>query len=378
MTGIIRMSSSPLVFLYDYFTGGGCPRGRLPEGLAAEALGMLWALLHDFRRWGSARTLTTLDARFEQRIPGLDRATLPADSVIPVDPDNQAEVFSALLQRCDAVLIIAPETGGILSRLTTQAESLGVPILGSSAAAIDIAGDKAACAQLFDRAGLPAPRTLITTFAGAEQAAHEIDYPLVVKPQDGVSSAGVCLVNTPADLRRALEILRRATDHEPILLQSFIQGVHASVSLLVSGGRSLPLSLNRQRIAPSCPFEYLGGEIPLAHSAGSRAMALAQSALALLPGLQGYVGVDLVLSGSDAWLIEINPRLTTSYIGLRQLIQLNLAQAIWNACRNGVLPEDVSLEGQTAFTKDNYTSWGLEIPNPKSLKPASEHHEALP
>jgi hypothetical protein len=107
-------------------------------------------------------------------------------------------------------------------------------------------------------------------------------------------------------------------------------------------------------------------------------MALAQSALALLPGLQGYVGVDLVLSGSDAWLIEINPRLTTSYIGLRQLIQLNLAQAIWNACRNGVLPEDVSLEGQTAFTKDNYTSWGLEIPNPKSLKPASEHHEALP
>lgn len=358
---MIRMDSPPLVFVYEYFTGGGCPSGELPQGLAAEALGMLWALLHDFRRWGAVRTITALDSRFEQRIPGLDRTTLPADFVIPVEQGAQAEVFSALLARCDAVLIIAPETGGSLSRLTAQAESLGIPLLGSASAAIDVAGDKAACAQLFVATGLPTPPTLVVSFAAASQAANEIGYPLVVKPQDGVSSAGVCLVNTPAELPQALDVLRRETDHEPILLQSFIQGVHASVSLLVANGRSLPLSLNRQVIEPGCPFQYLGGEIPLAHPAAGRAQALAQAALALLPGLQGYVGVDLVLSGSDAWLIEINPRLTTSYIGLRQVVQLNLAQSIWNACRQGVLPVAVSLEGRVQFTKGAFTSWRLDF-----------------
>jgi predicted ATP-grasp superfamily ATP-dependent carboligase len=55
--------------------------------------------------------------------------------------------------------------------------------------------------------------------------------------------------------------------------------------------------------------------------------------------LQGYVGVDLVLgaaedaSGDHA--IEINPRLTTSYIGLRRLSRNNLARAWLDVLRGG-------------------------------------------
>ena len=45
-------------------------------------------------------------------------------------------------------------------------------------------------------------------------------------------------------------------------------------------------------------------------------------------GLRGYVGVDLVLGDQGDWVIEINPRLTTSYIGLRTLTNDNLAVAM--------------------------------------------------
>ncbi|HWQ82956.1 MAG TPA: ATP-grasp domain-containing protein [Anaerolineales bacterium] len=372
------MHSSPLVLVYEYFTGGGCPPGELPRSLAAEALGMLWALLVDFRRWGAVRTLTALDARFAHNIPGLDRTTLPADFVVSIDPASQEQVFSTLLQRCDAVLIIAPETGGVLSRLTAQAEAAGVPVLGSSSASIAIAGDKSVCARLFSAAGLPAPLTFAAAFDTAAQAADKIGYPVVIKPLDGVSSAGVCLVPAPADLPRALDILRQETIHKSILLQSYIQGIHASVSLLVSAGRSLPLSLNRQRIEPGCPFEYLGGEIPLAHPAAVRAFELAQAAVALLPGLQGYIGVDMLLSGPDAWLIEINPRLTTSYVGLRQVIPLNLAHAIWDACRHKVLPSSVALDGRVEFSKDDYSSWGLEPARTLKSLSGTEAQEAHP
>jgi predicted ATP-grasp superfamily ATP-dependent carboligase len=57
---------------------------------------------------------------------------------------------------------------------------------------------------------------------------------------------------------------------------------------------------------------------------------LARQAVAVVPGLAGYVGVDVILGdaadGSRDWVIEINPRLTTSYVGLRALCQDNLAE----------------------------------------------------
>ncbi len=109
------------------------------------------------------------------------------------------------------------------------------------------------------------------------------------------------------------------------------------------------------------PFKYRGSRVPFDHRAKKRALELACSAVNLIPGLGGYVGVDLVLGEDLVQLIEINPRLTTSYIGLRQVAQLNLAQVIWNASRNSALPDHVPLAGQVEVIKDNPTSWGLQV-----------------
>ena len=68
--------------------------------------------------------------------------------------------------------------------------------------------------------------------------------------------------------------------------------------------------------------------------------------------MRGYVGVDLILTQDEALLIEINPRLTTSYIGLRQVIDFNLAEAIWDARFRDNLPSQVRLIGHITFTKD--------------------------
>lgn len=340
------------MFVHEFITGGGWPSGDLPGDLAHEAAAMLQALLADFRAWGAVRTLTTLDARLAHR-------TLPADEVVQVTPGQYQAVFSALLARSDAALLIAPETEGHLARISALAEATGVRLLSSSAAAVAIAGDKAACYERFRQAGLPTPPTRRVRFAEAPQAAREIGYPLVTKPLDGVGCEGVCLVSGPAELTGALAVVRRATPHEEILLQSFIAGTHASVSLLVAGGQAVPLSLNGQDIAVGCPFTYRGGVVPLAHPLQARAFTVAQAAVGLLPGLRGYVGVDLVLTQEEAWLLEINPRLTTSYIGLRQVAPFNLAQAIWDAGCRGVLPENVALQGRVRFSKDG--GWTAEV-----------------
>ncbi len=79
-------------------------------------------------------------------------------------------------------------------------------------------------------------------------------------------------------------------------------------------------------------FEYQGGSLPLEPHLDRRARALAQRAARCLPGPLGFVGVDLVLGaatdGSQDCVIEVNPRLTTSYVGLRVAARQNLAGAL--------------------------------------------------
>lgn len=353
------MSSASTVLVFEFFSGGGCPEGELPGGLATEALGMLWAVLQDFHRWGAVRTITALDSRFEQKIPGLPQKTLPADEVVRALIGEHEEVYLSLLKRCDAVLVIAPETDGILSRLTEQAETEGVPLLGSSASAAATAGNKAICSRLFDLANLPTPNTRTASFFTAPQVARQMGCPLVIKPLDGMGSEGVYQLDDLSDMPEILRLVRQATSQEQILLQSLASGIPASVSLLAAEGRCLPLSLNLQLIEAGSPFKYLGSQVPFHHPSGDRAMELACAAVGLIPGLNGYVGVDMVLADDLIQLIEINPRLTTSYIGLRQVAQANLAQAIWEACRNGILPAWIPLEGQVVIRKDDPGSWDL-------------------
>ena len=331
--------------MHEFVSGGGWLAGDLPLDLASEAAAMLQAVLADFSAWGAVRTLTTLDRR-------LAHFALPADEVMCVTPGQHPAVFASLLDRCDMALIIAPETDGILTRLSARAEQANVPLLSCSSSAVAIASDKAVCYELFRQANLPTPLTRQSPLSTALPVADQVGYPLVTKPIDGVGCEGVCLARNPAELADALILAQRASSRDAIILQSFVAGVHASVSLLVAGEQSLPLSLNGQTIEVGCPFVYRGGAVPLSHPMAARALAVAQAAIRLIPGLRGYVGVDVILTQDEALLIEINPRLTTSYIGLRQVLDLNLTQAIWEARCRGILPAEARISGQVTFTKN--------------------------
>ena len=72
-----------------------------------------------------------------------------------------------------------------------------------------------------------------------------------------------------------------------------------------------------------------------------RDAAAAPRAVGLVPGLRGCVGVALVLSPGGCFLIEIDPRLTTSYVGLRRALAFDLTEAHWRACICDTLPPAV-------------------------------------
>ena len=95
---------------------------------------------------------------------------------------------------------------------------------------------------------------------------------------------------------------------------------------------------------------YLGGLTPLPLLEQALAEAL-KAVKALKPGLKGYVGVDLILAKEEAWVVEVNPRLTTSYLGLRKILKANPASLILNSAQGKLSDELVEHSGFSAYLK---------------------------
>ena len=141
----------------------------------------------------------------------------------------------------------------------------------------------------------------------------EFPYPAVLKPFDGAGSSAHFLS------LRTVDFPHEPAGDFPALLQAYVPGTPMSASFLVADdGTAVLVGVGRQRVGiEQGRFHYRGGVVP----AGSFEMAAeAARAIASIPGLRGWVGVDFIWNEAtaQAYIIEINPRLTTSFVGWRQ------------------------------------------------------------
>lgn len=297
------------------------------------------------------------------RLPGVvaerfDRAQVPRGA-------DRDRILLARLRGADAALMIAPEEDRALERLTRLVLAAGTRLLGCGPAAVRIAADKGATARLLAANAVPGPptRRLPFTEAAARLAGHPL--PLVLKPIDGCGGAGVVVVRRRAAIAAALRRVRRSTSGAALLAQEYIEGMDASVVVFAGGGGTLvPFGPFRQRLARRGPLRYLGGDGPIDHPRAGDARELACRAVAALAaaagGVRGYLGVDLVLAPEGARVIEINPRLTTAYVGLRRVMRENPARLILAAAAGEPLPV-AAVAGRCRFRADGGVRW-LERP----------------
>jgi tyramine---L-glutamate ligase len=196
--------------------------------------------------------------------------------------------------------------------------------LNCSPQGIALAADKHTLAEHLATHGVPVPAGV--RVAAGQQWPVDVELPAVVKPCDGAGSCGVRLIVTADQLA---QLPRPACDYR---LERYCLGVPVSVGLLCGPAANFCLPACRQRLGGVTGFEYQGGSLPLDSHLDMRARSLAQRAADCLPGLLGFVGVDLLLGAatdsSQDHVIEVNPRLTTSYVGLRVAAEQNLAGAL--------------------------------------------------
>lgn len=309
---------------------------------------MLAAVVEDLARCPGVETTTLLHPTLLS-----SAACWPAGVRVELAGEDAEGRFRALAAAADWTLVIAPEFDGILEQRCRLVEESGGRLLGPSAAAVWRTADKLELSRWFrDAVGVPTPPALALPCAGRPPW----PLPWVCKPRDGAGSQATFLVEREEALLARREQARAEGWQGEMIVQPCVRGQAASVACLVGPGRCVTLPAAEQRLSSDGCFHYEGGTLPLLPPLDQRAQRLAERAVQAVPGLLGYVGVDLVLGdaadGSGDAVIEINPRLTTSYVGLRRLARFNLAEALLAIATGNALPRFAWRRGPVRFFPD--------------------------
>jgi predicted ATP-grasp superfamily ATP-dependent carboligase len=325
------------LFVSEYICSGALIGRDLPTSLLREGQAMRDAVIADLAALPDVAVTTTCD----RRVPP---PASKCKTLVVLSPDLEQQRFSELCEGTDAALVIAPELGGVLLDRCRVAAELSPRLLNCTPAAVELCSDKFALWERLQSAGVP---TIPTALA---DGTPQPEFPVVVKPRFGAGSQSTFLCRTDAELQGALLSYRpEAPPEQQPIVQPYVEGRALSVALLCSGsGEPMLLPAAEQRLSDDGRFSYLGGRIPAAGiDHGSpidvAIRALAADASRIISGLHGYVGLDLLLPTAQPdrpLLVEINPRLTTSYVGYRALCRENLGRFLLGGPAGPVLWRD--------------------------------------
>ncbi|MHA1324024.1 MAG: ATP-grasp domain-containing protein [Candidatus Helarchaeota archaeon] len=334
----------------------------LPEGFA-----MLNALIEDFRGLGE-EIVTSIDSRISSL-----KSHLKAQEIHEISEGHFQDDFNKIIGNSDAVLLIAPESDETLYSLTKQVEKLGPLLLSSSSHAIKLTTDKTETHKRALEAHVLVPSAIKVSFSEKpeiiDRICRQIGYPVVFKPIDGVGGAGICIIATQQEIADGLITVQQETKVDTFQIQKLINGLDVSVSAIVSSQAATPISLNAQLIRlapPKGQSEYQGGYLPLNHQLKDETFENSIKILNHIQGFKGYVGLDFVFSYAP-FLIEINPRITTSYLGLREVLSPNPARLILDAALEKPLKK-ISSRGAVIYSKYSFENSSISMNIPNSLQ----------
>ncbi len=197
-------------------------------------------------------------------------------------------------------------------KLANALEEAGIPILGTTPDAIDLAEDRERFQQLVQGLGLKQPKNGIAhSDAEALEIAQEIGFPLVIRPSYVLGGRAMEIVRDQASLERYISEAVVVSGDSPVLLDSYLTGaVELDVDAL-SDGTDVHVAGVMQHIeeagvhsgdsACSLPPYSLKSEIIEQVKEQTYALAKALNVV-------GLMNIQFAVKDGEIYLIEVNPR----------------------------------------------------------------------
>jgi predicted ATP-grasp superfamily ATP-dependent carboligase len=219
-----------------------------------------------------------------------------------------------------------------------------IPIRGNHPHVIKRIRDKMKFFQELERLEIPHPETAMAeNFEEARKKAKDIGYPVLVKPSKGFGGVGIRKAQGPKELKQAFQ--DASLIDEKVLIQEYICGTSASVSLVSSNNETSTLTLNEQllgvnEVGQEEPFGYCGNVVPLVttRSLMNRCKNTTERITSHF-GLVGSNGIDFVISKEGIpYVVEVNPRFQATLECVERVLGINMVEAHMKACLQGILP----------------------------------------
>lgn len=155
----------------------------------------------------------------------------------PITAEKVLDIIHAEQKNGEVLGVIVQLGGQTPLKLCAELEKAGVKILGTSPDAIDLAEDRDRFSKLVHKSKLKQPRNGIAFSAPeAEKIAHDIGFPLVLRPSYVLGGRGMEIVYDTASLHRYITTAVQVSGTSPVLIDSYLQNcIEVDVDALSDG-----------------------------------------------------------------------------------------------------------------------------------------------
>ena len=314
------------LFIYEHITSGALANEVLPSSLSHEGDLMLQAALADAVRCDDIKVTTLRDSRLSP----VNLSNNISTHIIR-DAADVTAAFAVALAAADAALLIAPDP--LLIKLNQQVLDAGKTLLGCSPTAVATASDKYQCSQQLAKQGVATPTEQVADCWQADDFAAPTGY--IIKPISGVGcEATQWLADTAA--------VSCWRDTQPVnslkswLIQAYYRGTTASLTVLCDRGSATVLTINQQQIQrQEGMLIFTGCTLNSNCLSHDSATDIAEQVHQAITGLWGIIGIDIICTDNALVVVDVNPRLTTSYAALHEATGLNPMQLLCDMAQSG-------------------------------------------
>jgi carbamoyl-phosphate synthase large subunit len=258
---------------------------------------------------------------------------------VSTDYDTSDKLYFEPLTREDVLAIVDREKpDGVIVQLGGQTpltlavglEKAGVKIIGTSPDAIDRAEDRKRFSDMVRKLGLRQPENgMATTIAEALAVAHDIGYPVLVRPSYVLGGRAMEIVYDDASLAHYMERAVWASPERPVLVDRFIEDAIEVDVDMVSDGRTSVIGGILEHIEEAGVHSGDAAMVLPPHTLPHWMMEEIRRYTFLLAaelGVIGLMNVQYAVRGKELFIIEVNPRASRTVPFVSKAIGVPLAK----------------------------------------------------
>ncbi|WGD36283.1 carbamoyl-phosphate synthase large subunit [Lysinibacter sp. HNR] len=273
----------------------------------------------------------------------------------PLTLEDVLEIIHAESASGELVGVVVQLGGQTALGLAKGLKAAGIPILGTTPEAIDLAEERGLFSNILEDSGLLAPRNGIAyDFPGAQRVAQEIGYPVLVRPSYVLGGRGMEIIYDPVSLEDYFERIKDQgiiSPSSPLLVDHFLDdAIEIDVDALFDG-KQLYVGGVMEHIEEagvhsgdsSCTLPPVTLGYDQINKVREATLAIAQGI-----GVRGLLNVQFAIGQGILYVLEANPRASRTVPFVSKALGIPLAKAasrimvgesISTLIAEGILPE---------------------------------------